>query len=380
MHVLYLIDSLSTGGAERSLAELAPGYAARGIRLDVAYFHERPGVHEDLRRAGASLFHLGGSGRPSRVWRTYRLLRERRPDLVHTTLFEADVAGRIASWPAHVPVVSSLVNLAYGPEQLTDPSLSRWRVDAARRLDAVTARRAARFHAITRSVAEVMAARLRIRPGLVDVIPRGRDPAVIGRRTQARRTAGREALGVGPGEPLVLAAARQEFQKGLDVLIEAFQAVRTEIPGARLVVAGRAGGLTDRLTRMIERFRLDDAVRLLGARTDVLELMCAADVFAFPSRWEGLGVALLEAMALEAPIVASDLPPVREVIGDEEERAILVSPERPDALAAALLHTLSDPRAAEARASAARARFLEAFTLDRVADATVAFYERALAG
>jgi glycosyltransferase involved in cell wall biosynthesis len=110
----------------------------------------------------------------------------------------------------------------------------------------------------------------------------------------------------------------------------------------------------------------------------VLELMCAADVFAFPSRWEGLGVAVLEAMALEAPIVASDLPAVREVVGAGDERALLVPPDRPDELAAALVTTLEGPVAAAARASAARERFLEAFTLDRVADATVAFYERAL--
>jgi glycosyltransferase involved in cell wall biosynthesis len=378
VHVLYLIDSLSTGGAERSLAELAPGYAARGIRLDVAYFHERPGVHDDLSRAGAGLFHLGGAGRTARIRRTLRLLRQRRPDLLHTTLFEADVAGRVASSFARVPVVSSLVNLAYGPEQLTDPELRPWRVDAARRLDALTARRVARFHAITNAVADVMSERLHLRRELVDVIPRGRDPEVLGRRTDGRRADARERLEVPDGTPLVFAAARQEFQKGLDVLIDAFPTVLARVPEARLVVAGREGALTERLRATTDRLRLGPAVRFLGARTDVLELMCAADVFAFPSRWEGLGVAVLEAMALEAPIVASDLPAVREVVGAGGERALLVPPDRPDELAGALVTTLEEPVAAAARASAARERFLEAFTLDRVADATVAFYERAL--
>jgi glycosyltransferase involved in cell wall biosynthesis len=380
VHVLYLIDSLSTGGAERSLAELAPGYAARGIRLDVAYFHERPGVHEDLARAGAGLFHLGGSGRVARTRRTLRLLRQRRPDLLHTTLFEADVAGRVASGFARVPVVSSLVNLAYGPEQLTDPSLRPWRVDAARRLDALTARRVVRFHAITESVADVMTERLHLRRERVEVIPRGRDPEVLGRRTVERRAEARARLEVPDDAPLVFAAARQEFQKGLDVLVDAFPTVLAGAPAARLVVAGREGALTRRLREAVTRLGLEPTVRFLGARTDVLDLMCGADVFAFPSRWEGLGVAVLEAMALEAPIVASDLPAVREVVGGDGERALLVPPDRPAALADALLRTLADPDAAAARASAARERFLEAFTLDRVADATVSFYDRALSG
>jgi glycosyltransferase involved in cell wall biosynthesis len=109
----------------------------------------------------------------------------------------------------------------------------------------------------------------------------------------------------------------------------------------------------------------------------VAELLCAADVFVVPSRWEGFGSVLLEAMALEAPIVASDLPAVREVVGDD---APLVPPDRPDALAAAVTATLADPDGAARRAARARERFLATFTIDRVADGMAGFYRRALAG
>ena len=81
------------------------------------------------------------------------------------------------------------------------------------------------------------------------------------------------------------------------------------------------------------------------------ELLCAADVFVVPSRWEGFGSVLLEAMALEAPIVASDLPAVREVVGDDSA-ALLVPPDRPDALAAAVTAALADPAGAARRAAA----------------------------
>jgi glycosyltransferase involved in cell wall biosynthesis len=105
-------------------------------------------------------------------------------------------------------------------------------------------------------------------------------------------------------------------------------------------------------------------------------LLCGADVFAFPSRWEGLGSTLLEAMALEAPIVASNLPAVREVVTPNEAR--LVPPSDAAALADAISDTLADRAGAQRRAVAARDRFLTEFTIERTAKAMVAFYERSL--
>jgi glycosyltransferase involved in cell wall biosynthesis len=380
VRVLYLIDSLAAGGAERSLAALAPAYRERGVDLTVAYLHERPGVRGELEAAGATVRSLaGGTGPGGAVWRTCRLVAADRPDLVHTTLFEADLVGRTAAWLTRVPVVSSLVNAAYGGEQAHAPGLRRWKLRAAQALDATTARRVVRFHAISDHVAETMAQRLGVPRGRIDVVPRGRDAASLGTRAPDRRDAARAALGLSPGAPMVLAAARHEHQKGLDVLLEAFPAVLERVPGARLVIAGRAGNQTSRLERTAERLRLGSRVSFLGARGDVPELLCAADLFVVPSRWEGLGSVLLEAMALEAPIVASDLPAVREVVTDEVT-ALLVPPDRPDALATVVAATLADPAAAVNRARRARRRFLEWYGIDRVADEMLRFYRHALAG
>jgi glycosyltransferase involved in cell wall biosynthesis len=376
LQILYLIDSLAGGGAERSLAALAPAYRDRDLRLTVAYLHERPGVRAELEAAGAEVRSLEGPfGLAGAAARARRLVAGLRPDLVHTTLFEADLAGRVAA--GRVPVVTSLVNDAYGAVQAGAPGVARWKLGAARLLDAASARRVARFHAISGHVADLMAARLRVPRDRIQVVPRGRDPAALGARTPARRAAARAALGLEPGSPLVLAAARHEHQKGLDVLLAAFPALARAVPGARLAVAGRGGNQTPRLRAAAEG--LGPAVELLGARGDVAELLCAADVFVVPSRWEGFGSVLLEAMALEAPIVASDLPAVREVV-THGDSALLVPPDRPAELAAAVAATLADPGAAAGRARRARERFLAAFTVDRVADAMADLYRRALAG
>jgi glycosyltransferase involved in cell wall biosynthesis len=377
VHVVYLIDSLIPGGAERSLCALAPEYRRLGVQLDVAYLHERDGLAPELRAAGAELFPLAGAhGRLGWTRRAAELLRDRRPDLLHTTLFEADVVGRLASLTSRTPVVCSLVNAAYGPEQLENPALNAWKVRGAQYVDAASARRVRRFHAVSESVAGAMRRRLHIAGDKIDVIPRGRDPRQLGERSDARRTAARRSLGIPADAALVLAVGRHEYQKGFDVLLRAMAQLRTQRPDVRLVVAGRSGNVTTALETLIGELGLGGTVELLGVRDDVAELLCAADLFAFPSRWEGSPGALIEAMALEAPIVATDIAPIVEVAGDDV-CARLVRPDDASALAAAMFETLAgDGRAA--RVAAARERFLTRFTIDRVAEEMVAFYGRAL--
>jgi glycosyltransferase involved in cell wall biosynthesis len=381
VHVLYLIDSFAAGGAERSLAEVAPRYRGLGVDLDVACLHDRGAggtVGPELEAAGAALFSVSGPrGMPGAVPRVVKLIRTRRPDLVHTTLFEADLVGRTASVLTRVPVVSSLVNLAYGPEQQANPALNASKVRTAQLLDAVTARRVVRFHAVSSTVADVMATRLRLKPARIDVIPRGRDPERLGVRNAARRAAARASLGAADEDRIVLAVGRHEYQKAFDVLIRALAIVRDEIPRVHLLIAGRDGSATPALRSLVEASAAD-RVTFLGVRTDIPELLCAADVFASASRWEGLPGGVLEAMALEVPIVATDIAPVREVLGDTGAGR-LVRLGDVEALGAALTAVLRDPRAAagEPCIAAGRQRFLDHFTTERVAEEMVRFYGRA---
>jgi glycosyltransferase involved in cell wall biosynthesis len=378
VRILYLIDSLGPGGAERSLAAMAPAYVSQGVELEVGYLVDRPGVHAELEAAGARLFALHGpGGRAGWAWRAERLIASRRPALVHTTLFEADVAGRIGASLARVPVVSSLVNVAYGADHAATPGLRRWKVQGAQLVDAATARRVVRFHANTRHVADVMAPRLRVPRDRLEVIPRGRDPERLGRRDPERRARVRAGLGVGQEAPLLLAVARHEHQKGLDALLEALPGVLGRVPGARLVVAGRDGNQTPLLRATVGRLGLERAVGFLGPRDDVADLLAAADTVVIPSRWEGLSNVLIEAMALEAPVVASDLPTLHDAVADLDT-ARLVPPDDPARLAAAILANLEDPASARLRAGRARERFLQHFTIDRVVDQMLGFYDRAL--
>jgi glycosyltransferase involved in cell wall biosynthesis len=176
---------------------------------------------------------------------------------------------------------------------------------------------------------------------------------------------------------VVLAVARQEPQKGLDVLIKAFRIIIDRNPHAVLLVAGREGRATADLRRLQTDLRLEPYVRFLGERGDIADLLCTADAFVLPSRREGLPGAILEAMAMAAPVVASDLPTVREVVPDDRF-AMLVRPEDPIALGQALGSVLADRASATRRAMAARDRFDRQFDIVAVSRAMLDFYGRAL--
>ncbi len=380
VRVLTIIDSLAVGGAEQSLATVTPHLVKRGIDMHVGYLLDRRGVAAELAHGGAQLHSLAGSGgRLGGLRRARRLIRAVQPDIVHTTLYEADIVGRVAGRIAGCCVVSSFVTESYGVEHYMNPEYRSWKVRAAQLVDALTARAVTKFHAVSAASADAMARRLRIPRGKIVVIPRGRDPATLGRRTAARRSATRAALGLDPETPLVLAAARHYRVKGLDVLIEAFAAVAAALPSARLVIAGRAGPATPELRTLIANHDLGTSVRLLGYRDDVPDLMCAADIVALPSRAEGSPGTLIEAMALEVPVVASSIPAVVEAAGTSPITALLCDPGSVEAMAEAIVTLLHNRALAAELAAAARLRFEERYTIDAVAAAIAQLYQDCLA-
>jgi glycosyltransferase involved in cell wall biosynthesis len=354
---------------------MTPRFVAAGVRFDVVYLTDRPGLHDTLRQSGAEVHGIFGR-RPQQVRDLHRLLRQRRPDLVHTTLAGANAVGRAAATLARVPVVTSLVNVSYGPEYLNDPQLKAWKVRALHGYDAATAWRVRRFHALTPHVAEVMARRLLVPRSRIDVIPRGRDRKLLGQPNPQRRSAVRQKLGLDRDQFVVLAAARHEWQKGLDVLVGSMPAIRARHADARLLLAGREGNQTAALHAAVDDLGLTDVVTFLGSRDDVPDLMCAADTLVVPSRWEGLGSVLIEAMALYTPIVASDVPPIRQTA--DETCALLVPPADSSALAGAILDVVAGRERTRARVVTAAERFGQRYELDEVCRQMLAFYERAL--
>jgi glycosyltransferase involved in cell wall biosynthesis len=259
-------------------------------------------------------------------------------------------------------VVCSLVNTPYGHEVARAEPVAGWKLRLVRRLDRVLARRmTSGFHAISVAAAQHAVEHLGVSPTSIRVIPRGRSTASLGAATIERRTATRGRFDWA-GRPVVLNVARHEPQKGQLHLIDAFPAVLETSPDALLVIAGREGRSTATIQRRVRALGLDHAVRLLGERSDVPDLLAAADVFAFPSLYEGLGGAVVEAMAFGLPIVATDIPALREVL--QTDRGWLVPPGDAGQLAAALNRALAGGEEVRARAARSRHAFFSEYRLD----------------
>ena len=378
--VVYVIEGLGTGGAERSLAETVGLLADRGVDATIVCLTARSeGVHKEVVAQGAAVTVLRSTSWLMQVLELRQNLRTIRPDVVHTMLFKADIVGRLASVALPATVISSVVNVSYEGGRLADPSVSRLKLAVVRALDVVTARfMTDHFHAITESVRDAAVRSLRIDPSRVTVILRGRSFRRLGESSPERRSAARYRLGIDPDAFVLLCVGRQEFQKGHGDLLQAFDALAGDQPHALLLLAGRRGAASVALGDKLRTLRSASRVRDLGHRDDVPDLMACADVLVLPSRYEGLGGVLIEAMALELPIVATDLPPVREVV-DNGGNALLVPPGDSDAMAAAIASLAEDPVRRSRFAKRGVEIFRSRFSLERSVDETAAMYRCAVA-
>lgn len=378
--IVYTIDGMGGGGAERSLAELLPGVQAAGWQPTVAcLFRRSEGVQDDLLEAGFDLRFLPGR-LPAKAIALRRLLAERRPALVHSTLFQATLLSRIASGRRGVPLVTSLVNTPYDLARLTDdPGSRRAAVRVVQAVDRALVGRTAHFHAITNAVKDATVRDLGVDPDRITVIERGRDPVRLGLPSPDRRDRVRGALGIPPSARVVLNVGRQEYQKGQRDLVAAARTLAPSHPDLIVLIAGRPGTASAELDAAITEAGLGDQVRVLGFRSDLPDLLAAADLFAFPSLYEGLGGALIEAMALGLPIVASDIPAVREVL-EPGGNADLVSASDSGALAGAIGALLEDPARARAYGVRSRERFEERFTLAGSTARMLQLYDDVLRG
>lgn len=374
MRVLYVIDGLGTGGTERSLADMLPRLRRHGVDCSVACLHARSqGAEQEVKDAGIHVQVLSGETPLARARSLVGIVRQHRPDVLHSMIFASNQVSRIAACRVGVPHITSLVGMNYDPVRFSDPRISKWRLRGVQALDALTSRLTSHFHAVTRAVKSAAVRDLWIDPKRVSVIYRGRDRARLGEPGPDRRNEVRRRLELNPYTPVVLTVGRQEFLKGQSILLRAFRRLLDQVPDARLLVAGRDGASTPDLQGLVSELRLRDRVWFLGYRADVPDLLAASDVFAFPSLCEGIGGAIIEAMALGLPIVASRLDSLEEVLTHGAD-GLLVPPRDPAVLASSLQQLVQDRVLAAALGDRARSTFLERFDLERSVVQTVEMY------
>lgn len=193
------------------------------------------------------------------------------------------------------------------------------------------------------------------------------------RRNPSRVESSRHLLRVEANQLVIGGVGRLEPQKRFDVLLEAFAAARRSRPDLRLLIVGE-GGERQSLEELAGRLSLGDACRFLGHREDVADVHHALDLFVQSSDYEGTPNAVLEAMALETPIIATDVGGTRELIEDGVH-GVAIRPNDPEVLAEAIDWVLSNPKATKRRTLAARARVEGGLSFEARTSAVIRIYE-----
>jgi glycosyltransferase involved in cell wall biosynthesis len=380
--ILFLTNTLGTGGAERQIALTVANLDPARFEPIVCCLFLGGAYLEEIRSSGVEALALGLPKRlGSAVVGARRTVRDLQPDLVHTSMFEANVAGRLAVRRAKVPVVSHATNVYDDPTRFEETPVTGWKLRGARRVERWSARVShAQIVAVGEAVADSAARYLGLSRERLTVIRRGWDFRALdeasGRPLEAPAWPERAS-------PRLLTVGRLQPQKGQQHLLHALPRLHRRYPRAHLAVAG-AGPLLDELTLLAEGLGVRRSVSFLGTRRDVPALLAAADVFAFPSLWEGAAGALVEAIALGVPVVASDVPSLREIAdlsGPDGAGAVrLVDPKDPDATAGAIAALALDPAAAREAARRAAPGIRAAHDIHGNTRALEAFYGRVLRG
>lgn len=307
-----------------------------------------------------------GPSVPGEVLRLRRLLREVGPDLVHLHSSKAGLAGRLAL-RGELPTV-------FQPHAWSFAAAG----GAQGRAALVWERAGARWTSLLLCCSSEEAEQGRA-AGVVGrrlVVPNGVDLHTYATADGAARTAARASLGVPLEAPVAVCVGRLCRQKGQDVAVAAWRQVAAALPGARLLLVG------DGPDRAALEAAAGEGVMVLGARDDVAALLPAADLALLPSRWEGLALALLEAMACGLPVVASDVAGAHSTLlsGDVPPGGAVVPVDDADALAAATVLRLQDRQRCRAEGAAARSRVEKAHDVRASTSRIREAYDELLAG
>jgi glycosyltransferase involved in cell wall biosynthesis len=337
-HVAIYMHSLYNGGVERVMFNLIQGFLNRGIKVDLVLDFLFYSPFENLLPAGATLIRLNATGTAQRLPKFARYLRSNRPDAVLSATHFANeiacVAKLITRSKARL-VLSEHTNLS--ADIVDSPGAVRPRILAL----------------TTRWIYPLADAIVAVSDGVaadmcrVSGLPRRRVTTIYNpidfNSLSAMASEPLHEPWFAPGEPpVILAIGRLEVQKNFPNLLRAFALVRQQTP-ARLIILGE-GSERDRLTSLITEMGLNHDISLPGFVGNPAAYMAHSAVFAMSSSWEGMPVALIEALALGIPVVSTDCPSGPSEVLDHGKYGELVPMDDSPALAAAILNVLAGER------------------------------------
>jgi glycosyltransferase involved in cell wall biosynthesis len=372
---MHVITRLTMGGSSENTVSQIEALDRAGYACTLVLGPEsEPPVVEAARRRGCRVVAVEGLVRevsPARdvaaALTLWRLFRRGRPAIVHTHTSKAGFVGRLAAWLAGVPVV---IHQPHG--HIFYGYWSRPRTALFVALERIAAHWTDTIVTLTAREVDEHLERGIGRPRQFAVVPSGVPTGAL-REAAPPREVARARLGLPPEAYVIAGVGRLVPIKGFDLLVAALGEVVAAVPDTHVVLIGE-GAEREALRARAEALGVGDRLHITGSVTDVVACLAGADVLVAPSRNEGMGRVLVEAMALSLPVIGTRVGGIVDVILDRE-CGLLVPPEDPGALAAALVE-LGQDRALRAKLGAAARPRAEAFSTAVAAAAMGALYER----
>ncbi|MFN8373156.1 MAG: glycosyltransferase family 4 protein [Anaerolineae bacterium] len=363
LRVLYLIDAMRMGGAERITAALFPYLDRQRVTPILCTLHRRR--ESDLINTIGDVEHIDLASKrlvdPAAIKRLIDLIQERNIDVIHAQLQDATVFAALARVFTHTPIVIT--------RHLMEDDRKNIRRRLRNRVERFTiSSSVARVISVSDAALEAYVQKLQISRERFVTVYNGIDIERF--KPNADKSDMRKKLNLPDDKPLIAMVGVMRGAKGHDVAIEAAR----QVTNAHFLLVGD-GAQRPQYEQQAQGL---SNVHFLGQRMDVPEILSACDILILPSDMEALPTVLIEAGAAGLPCVASDVGGASEIVKDGET-GFMIPPRNPDALAAALKRLLDDPAFAKAMGDKARAMVLERFTLSKQALELVELYARVVA-
>jgi glycosyltransferase involved in cell wall biosynthesis len=362
LRIAMMLESDGPGGAEMMVFRLAEELRRRGhVVVPVGPINGIGWLGDLFRGAGVSpeFFRIRRPLDPACVRGLVHLFREHDINAVHSHEFTMAVYGAAASRLMRLPHVITMHGGFRACTAFRRRLALRWAM-----------RNSSHTVMVSRATQRQFATDLGLHEGRFTVVPNG-VPSIPGTADHVRAE-----FGIRPGERVLLAVGTLERHKGHRVLLEALshlERAKEKVPWRLIIAGGRGGDQHDALIEFAEETGLNDRVHVVTNRNDIPDLLALADIFVMPSLFEGLPMALLEAMIAGKAIVASATSGIPEAIESGRE-GLLVTPGDVAALARALQSLLTDEARRSALGEAAARRAGGEFTVQVMADRYEALY------
>jgi len=367
LHIVQIIDNLIIGGAQKLLVTLASQAEANRLELTIVSLslnNDRV-ILDELASLGTKVIIFPAQHLLDLrcIFRLSRFLSGKNFDLVQCHLTYANIIGTLCGRLASLPVVTTLHS--------TEDVLQEFHTFIGV-LETWTIRHLAkRVVAVGYSIADSFQERLRGRA--IDVIPNA--VPIPARITEKERLELRKEITGDMGKKIVISVGRIALPKGYEDLVTAFSFLVPSHPNLVLILIGD-GPLFEEIRNLISRLSLEKNVLLLGAREDVPRLLAASDLYVSSSHWEGLPLAILEAMMAGLPIVATRVGDIPSVV--TADIGLVVPPHQPESIAEAIAKLLDEPANLRQMGAAGRALAVEQYSPQAWMERLSNFYAQTL--